>query len=137
MYWVTIGQAYYPAQSGRLPNSEPSNAPQSSHHNDYILQGGSGDRRTAARSDHASLGDWVGLSDAQQEARFEDANPFCGRIAWERGGTALSVLVADKIGIGAAVTRRPLPHHRTYGSVYGGSRSYANNLRTMKEGRAI
>ena len=26
------------------------------------------------------------------------------------------------IGIGAAVTRRPLPHHRTYGSVYGGSR---------------
>jgi len=27
-----------------------------------------------------------------------------------------------EIGIGAAVTRRPLPHHRTYGSVYGGSR---------------
>ena len=26
------------------------------------------------------------------------------------------------IGIGAAVARRPLPHHRTYGSVYGGSR---------------
>ena len=26
------------------------------------------------------------------------------------------------IGIGAAVTRRPLPHRRTYGSVYGGSR---------------
>jgi integrase len=25
------------------------------------------------------------------------------------------------IGIGAAVTRRPLPHHRTYGSVHGGS----------------
>jgi len=29
--------------------------------------------------------------------------------------------VADKIGIGAAVTRRPLPHHRAYGSVHGGS----------------
>lgn len=29
---------------------------------------------------------------------------------------------ARLIGIGAAVTRRPLPHHRTYGSVYGGSR---------------
>ena len=28
---------------------------------------------------------------------------------------------ADKIGIGAAVTRRPLPHHRAYGSVHGGS----------------
>jgi hypothetical protein len=26
-----------------------------------------------------------------------------------------------KIGIGAAVTRRPLPHHRAYGSVHGGS----------------
>ena len=27
----------------------------------------------------------------------------------------------DVIGIGAAVTRRPLPHHRAYGSVHGGS----------------
>jgi hypothetical protein len=26
------------------------------------------------------------------------------------------------IGIGAAVARRPLPHHRAYGSVHGGSR---------------
>ena len=25
------------------------------------------------------------------------------------------------IGIGAAVARRPLPHHRAYGSVHGGS----------------
>ena len=30
-------------------------------------------------------------------------------------------LDADLIGIGAAVTRRPLPHHRAYGSVHGGS----------------
>jgi len=29
---------------------------------------------------------------------------------------------ARLIGIGAAVTRRPLPHHRAYGSVHGGSR---------------
>ena len=29
--------------------------------------------------------------------------------------------IADQIGIGAAVTRRPLPHHRAYGSVHGGS----------------
>jgi hypothetical protein len=29
--------------------------------------------------------------------------------------------VTGKIGIGAAVTRRPLPHHRAYGSVHGGS----------------
>ena len=27
----------------------------------------------------------------------------------------------DQIGIGTAVTRRPLPHHRAYGSVHGGS----------------
>jgi hypothetical protein len=28
-----------------------------------------------------------------------------------------------EIGIGAVVTHRPLPHHRAYGSVHGGSRS--------------
>jgi hypothetical protein len=31
--------------------------------------------------------------------------------------------IADQIGIGAAVTCRPLPHHRANGSVHGGSRS--------------
>ncbi len=31
------------------------------------------------------------------------------------------VLETRLIGIGAAVTRRPLPHHRAYGSVHGGS----------------
>src|ERR1022692_4418339 len=34
----------------------------------------------------------------------------------------LNQLPWDVIGIGAAVTRRPLPHHRAYGSVHGGSR---------------
>jgi len=29
--------------------------------------------------------------------------------------------MVGQIGIGAAVTRRPLPHHRAYGSVHGGS----------------
>ena len=29
--------------------------------------------------------------------------------------------VDDLIGIGPAVARRPLPHHRAYGSVHGGS----------------
>jgi len=28
-----------------------------------------------------------------------------------------------KIGIGGSLSAPPLPHHRTYGSVYGGSRS--------------
>ena len=31
------------------------------------------------------------------------------------------VRLQGSIGIGAAVTRRPLPHHRAYGSVHGGS----------------
>src|SRR5882672_6510983 len=35
-----------------------------------------------------------------------------------------------KIGIGGSLAAPPLPHHRTYGSVYGGSRSYANALRS-------
>ena len=34
---------------------------------------------------------------------------------------AYSWCYADLIGIGAAVTRRPLPYHRAYGSVHGGS----------------
>ena len=41
------------------------------------------------------------------------------------------------IGIGAAVARRPLPHHRAYGSVHGGSIGYVNTPRTMTEVRAI
>jgi hypothetical protein len=42
-----------------------------------------------------------------------------------------------QIGIGAAVTHRPLPHHRAYGSVHGGSRSYALNRLRMREDQAI
>src|SRR4029077_17634475 len=34
------------------------------------------------------------------------------------------------IGIGGSLAAPPLPHHRTYGSVYGGSRSYANAFRS-------
>ena len=34
---------------------------------------------------------------------------------------ASGFVLARQIGIGAAVTRRPLPHHRAYGSVHGGS----------------
>jgi hypothetical protein len=42
------------------------------------------------------------------------------------GWPALRILnscrtLADLIGIGAAVARRPLPHHRAYGSVHGDS----------------
>ena len=41
----------------------------------------------------------------------------------------------DAIGIGAAVTHRPLPHHRAYGSVHGGSIGYASNPRLTTEDR--
>jgi hypothetical protein len=40
---------------------------------------------------------------------------FSATIGWQHCYVAL-------FGIGAAVTRRPLPHHRAYGSVHGGSR---------------
>jgi hypothetical protein len=44
---------------------------------------------------------------------------------------------ARQIGIGEAVARLPLPHHRAYGSVHGGSIGYASSLRLVKEGQAI
>src|SRR5712675_405159 len=40
------------------------------------------------------------------------------------------VCFVPAIGIGGSLAAPPLPHHRTYGSVYGGSRSYANALRS-------
>jgi hypothetical protein len=40
----------------------------------------------------------------------------------ERLGVAVEpVLHMHPIGIGGSLTTPPLPHHRTYGSVYGGS----------------
>jgi len=47
-----------------------------------------------------------------------------GKPSWPPGVSAIEAAdfwVDDQIGIGAAVTRRPLPHHRAYGSVHGGS----------------
>src|SRR5260370_37478214 len=38
------------------------------------------------------------------------------------------VRLVPTIGIGGSLAAPPLPHHRTYGSVYGGSRRYANPL---------
>ena len=40
------------------------------------------------------------------------------------------------IGIGAAVTRRPLPHHRAYGSVHGDSSGCASRPQSVREGQA-
>jgi hypothetical protein len=46
-------------------------------------------------------------------------------------------LEVPKIGIGGSLSAPPLPHHRTYGSVYGGSRSCANAFRPRMGDRAI
>ena len=37
--------------------------------------------------------------------------------------TSVDVAKVPWIGIGGSLAAPPLPHHRTYGSVYGGSRS--------------
>ena len=60
--------------------------------------------------------------------------PICG--IGSRLGEA-NFRFARQIGIGEAVARLPLPHHRAYGSVHGGSIGYASSLRLMKEGQAI
>src|ERR1039458_9946960 len=52
----------------------------------------------------------------------------------------LNQLPWDMIGIGAAVTRRPLPHHRAYGSVHGGSsrlRWHSSNKDGMRAGFSV
>ena len=46
-----------------------------------------------------------------------------------------AVVIAD--GRLQRACKAQLPHHRTYGSVYGGSRSYANALRSRTGTRAI
>ena len=46
-----------------------------------------------------------------------------GEAALPEGVNPRGLIFAPfSIGIGAAVTRRPLPHHRACGSVHGGSR---------------
>src|ERR1035441_9346814 len=40
---------------------------------------------------------------------------------------------ASQIGIGGRIAPPPLPHHRTYGSVYGGSIGYAIDPRPRTE----
>lgn len=54
-----------------------------------------------------------------------------------KAADSYSSTLPDKIGIGAAVTHRPLPHHPAYGSVQGGSRTEAITRRAMTEAQAI
>src|SRR4029450_1286948 len=55
---------------------------------------------------------------------MEGWSPDRSRVAHPRGirGWKLGPACGVSIGIGAAVTRRPLTHHRAYASVHGGSR---------------
>src|SRR5712691_3332273 len=57
------------------------------------------------------------------------------RLVQGIGFVPANFLFARQIGIGAAVTHRPLPHHRAYGSVHGGSIGYANSPRLTTEDR--
>src|SRR6266540_3373348 len=50
--------------------------------------------------------------------------PLCPRKRTSARCAAMSEK-CQEIGIGGSLAAPPLPHHRTYGSVYGGSRSYA------------
>ncbi len=83
-----------------------------------------------------------GPSAGERSSRWLEANSQM----IEAPGTALHyfALRADisvgeylLIGIGEAVARLPLPHHRAYGSVHGGSIGYASTRQSVKEGRAI
>jgi predicted permease len=70
------------------------------------------------------------VPDEQPTAEFNEVGPayfstmgiplVSGR-EFTRSDNEMAPPVAVVIGIGAAVTRRPLPHHRAYGSVHGGS----------------
>src|SRR5260221_14236067 len=48
--------------------------------------------------------------------------------------TSRQVRFAPMIGIGGSLAAPPLPHHRTYGSVYGGSRTWPNTLHPCRPG---
>jgi type I restriction enzyme S subunit len=60
-------------------------------------------------------------------AKVDELMALCDRLEAaqaereSRRDRLVSASLHQLIGIGAAVTRRPLPHHRAYGSVHGGS----------------
>ena len=76
---------------------------------EHARRGGGGSRTALAREPDGT---------AQEVApNFSSAGAPTGRGATNHGSES----PVEEIGIGAAVTRRPLPHHRAYGSVHGGS----------------
>src|SRR6266403_5551401 len=65
-----------------------------------------------------------------QPVRSEGQGPRRFLNAGSCIGFSPHVGCGSMIGIGGSLAAPPLPHHRTYGSVYGGSRGYANALRS-------
>jgi hypothetical protein len=64
----------------------------------------------------------LNLQTTSPPRRLTDLNPAeVGRFDVMGEGRIVFDRLRREIGIGAAVTRRPLPHHRAYGSVHGGS----------------
>ena len=61
----------------------------------------------------------LGHSRRSGDVRVRSAHP--PRAAIKR--TSRDFAFVPQIGIGGSLAAPPLPHHRTYGSVYGGSRS--------------
>ena len=58
--------------------------------------------------------------------------PKVAALSRDQGGRG-----GPRIGIGGSLAAPPLPHHRAYGSVHGGSRSCANTPGTRMGARAI
>ena len=65
-------------------------------------------------------------------SRAEEVLSLEAAVRGRFGGTDLLM-----IGIGGSLAAPPLPHHRAYGSVHGGSRSCANAIRSRMGDRAI
>ncbi len=90
---------------------------------------------------------WQEIPFARQDARPPSQHPISHvfspklgpflRFLPTRPLTVPAEAAKRVIGIGAAVARRPLPHHRAYGSVHGGSIGYVSTPRTTMEVRAI
>jgi len=66
---------------------------------------------------------WMLLSIEFSTSRriYRKGAPFYNAFAAVKCRGSPKFLEAGLIGIGAAVARGPLPHHRAYGSVHGGS----------------
>src|SRR5262249_51013136 len=94
------------------------------------------------RFDATTLGHLDAAEWAPSTASKADLTPSSGHVRFaprkaDIGRRSRHVRFVPEIGIGGSLSAPPLPHHRTYGSVYGGSRSCANALPSRRGDRAI